>query len=141
MLCSLWGCPGTLDEQLFALQAGTGVFDCVDFSENLIAGRCVTACHEAGGQYPSLNLQGNDYAAALIDSPTNKSECDPTLRLINSENPVESLMFTKVTADFPCGRRMPFVGRTLDEAEADCMLEWVESVLENAGYTTDPASD
>jgi hypothetical protein len=48
-------------------------------------------------------------------------------KLIDRAQPEKSILYTKVTAQPPCGNRMP-VGIVLADAEVACILNWIKSV-------------
>ena len=48
-------------------------------------------------------------------------------KLIDKAQPEKSLIYTKVTAQSPCGDRMPN-GSPLSDAEMACLLNWIKSV-------------
>jgi hypothetical protein len=48
-------------------------------------------------------------------------------KLIDKAQPEKSLLYTKLTAQPPCGDRMPS-GGTVSDAELSCVLAWIKSV-------------
>jgi hypothetical protein len=48
-------------------------------------------------------------------------------KLIDKAQPEKSLLYTKLTAQPPCGDRMPS-GGTVTDAELSCVLAWIKSV-------------
>lgn len=93
----------------------------------------ITGCH--GGTSPSAQLFLTDDALrqakdSLVDK-TNKGMmpgCMPGMyKLIDKAQPEKSLLYTKLTAQPPCGERMPN-GGSVSDAQLSCMLAWVKSV-------------
>jgi hypothetical protein len=125
------GCPGSLDPALFALNStSTQIFDCIVYTENLFANRCVTFCHEPGGNYSQVLLKGEGYGQALLDKPTTQVKCDASLLQINTENPEQSLLLLKVDETPPCGETMPIRGGLrLSALEKECLLQWLNDVI------------
>jgi hypothetical protein len=48
-------------------------------------------------------------------------------KLIDKAQPEKSLLYTKLTPQFPCGLRMPS-GGSVSDAELSCVLAWIKSV-------------
>jgi hypothetical protein len=93
----------------------------------------LVGCH--GGTNPSAQLLLTDDVFrqakdSLLDKP-NKGMmpgCTPsTYKLIDKAQPEKSLLYTKLTAQPPCGERMPN-GGSVSDTELSCMLAWVKSV-------------
>ena len=93
----------------------------------------LVGCH--GGSNASAQLVLTEDALrqakdSLVDK-TNKGMmpgCMPGMhKLIDKAQPEKSLLYTKLTAQPPCGQRMPG-GATASDAEMSCVLAWIKSV-------------
>jgi hypothetical protein len=93
----------------------------------------IGGCH--GTTNPSAGLTLTDDALrqakdSLVDK-TNKGMmpgCPPGAhKLIDKAQPEKSLLYTKLTAQPPCGERMPS-GGSVSDAQLSCMLAWIKSV-------------
>ena len=110
--------------------AGGGMLDpCM---APLARNKCaVVGCH--GG---TVVIAGLDLSAAVIAAPMplldrlNRGEpagCMANVgRIIDTQRPEQSLLYTKVVAP-PCGTRMP-PGGPLTAAESSCVLSWIRSI-------------
>jgi len=93
-------------------------------------------CAQAGCHGGSVVVAGLDLSAAIIANPAplvdkaNRGEpgaCGAGFgRIIDSQRPDQSLLYTKVTG-MPCGVRMP-VGTPLTATESACVLSWIRSI-------------
>jgi hypothetical protein len=93
----------------------------------------LVGCH-AGANAAAELLMTEDalrQARDLFVDKLNKGRvpgCMPgTHKLIDKAQPEKSLLYTKLTAQFPCGDRMPS-GDTVNDAELSCVLAWIKSV-------------
>jgi hypothetical protein len=94
-------------------------------------------CAQAGCHGGSVIVAGLDLSAAVIASPTplvdrsNRGETMACManvaRVIDSQRPEQSLLYTKTLATFPCGSRMP-IGTALTATESACLLSWIRSI-------------
>jgi hypothetical protein len=93
----------------------------------------IVGCH--GGTKPAAELLLTDDAlsqakVSLLDKP-NKGMmpgCGAGMyKLIDKAQPEKSLLYTKLTAQPPCGDRMPN-GGTVSDVQLGCMLTWIKSV-------------
>jgi hypothetical protein len=91
----------------------------------LIAAKCGNAgCHGAGAVASGLDLT-SDKLATRIAGRKASDACASHL-LIDTEQPEQSALYLKVTAD-ACGSRMP-LGGTLTDKEQMCILQWIENL-------------
>jgi len=83
-----------------------------------------SGCHGPGA---ALGDFGVDEAAALalVDKPTKNAGCG---KYIDSANPDQSAVLTKLGASPPCGGQMPFNSDPLEQADVDCLKSWLESL-------------
>src|SRR5439155_1206117 len=106
--------------------------------------QAVTGCH--GGMAPSagLNLDNDNLTKNFKTAYYNvDNKGDPTgtpppctagmAKLIDSANPMNSLLYTKLVATGdsntpPCGFKMPYVGM-ISAQEKACILSWINSVI------------
>jgi hypothetical protein len=120
--------------------AGTGGGTLDPCMAPLTVAKCsLSGCH--GGVTTSANL---DLSAATINAPqslvdkANKGETNGgcsagVAKLIDSQKPEQSLIYTKVTTQ-PCGAKMPPSG-PLAPAETTCILNWIKSIPGVGGGT------
>jgi len=113
--------------------AGTGGGALDPCMAPLMTAKCsLSGCH--GGVTLSAGL---DLSAATINAPqslvdkANKGETNMGCaagfgKLIDSQRPEQSLIYTKVTSQ-PCGAKMPPSG-PLAPAETNCVLNWIKSI-------------
>ncbi len=145
------GCAGTLtaeeEDQLFQARTGTG-------SGTTTGGpmieMCVTTsmktCQTVGCHAPvmgsttvsaGLNLENSTIInnfKSLVDRPnmgdpaTTVNPCVPMMyKLIDSANPMNSLIYTKLNT-VPCGTKMPQIG-VFTDADQTCVLNWINSAI------------
>nr|PZN26862.1 MAG: hypothetical protein DIU78_06560 [Pseudomonadota bacterium] len=95
-------------------------------------------CHGAqaaliGGD---LDLRGSDVAARLVDQPATysgvpdaeKGKCVQGAKLIDSQNPSESVLLKKVKSQQACGTPMP-APTGLGSADQVCVETWINSLF------------
>jgi hypothetical protein len=71
-----------------------------------------------------LNFDQANLATRLTTTMGN-GECS-TFRVIDTQNPAQSLLVTKLTDPPPCGLPMPYPGfPALAEADKQCIIDWV----------------
>ena len=119
--------------------AGTGGGALDPCMAPLMSAKCsLSGCH--GGVVTSAGL---DLSAATINAPQslvdkmNRGEmggCGANVgKLIDSQRPEQSLIYTKVTTQ-TCGAKMPPSG-PLAPAETNCVLNWIKSIPGVGGGT------
>jgi hypothetical protein len=120
--------------------AGTGGGALDPCMAPLMTAKCsLSGCH--GGVTTSAGL---DLSTATINAPqslvdkANKGEANQGCaagfgKLIDSQRPEQSLIYTKVTSQ-PCGAKMPPSG-PLAPAETNCILNWIKSIPGVGGGT------
>lgn len=102
---------------------GGGVAEC-DAVPILQASCGLAGCHNEGAPNGGFGESG-ELAATYVDQPS--KFCDAVI--IDSANPEESLLYTKLFEDFPdgCGNsQMPLTGSFLTEEETECVLGWLQ---------------
>jgi hypothetical protein len=93
----------------------------------------LVGCHAGGNPAAQLLLTDDALRQAkdtFVDKPNKGATpgCGAGMqKLIDKAQPEKSLLYTKVTAQPPCGERMPN-GGTLNNAELSCVLAWIQSV-------------
>lgn len=106
-------------------------------------------CHGTPGVAPTatlgsgLDLFGPDRLASLMNIPANyegvvdTSTCPnpPELR-IDSANPANSLMIKKLLGTQLCGDPMPFAPVVIEEADKQCIIDWVNMVAQMGTVTS-----
>ena len=96
--------------------------DCGDVVARIITQQCATpSCHGAMGASP-LKLMPSELPDALVGTEASTT-CAGEL-YIDPDAPEKSLIYTKLTADPPCGIRMPLAGTPLSAADQACVLQW-----------------
>jgi hypothetical protein len=101
--------------------------ECGDVLEDLLRPSCaMTFCHSTTAMGP-LDLETDDVAMRLIGK-AGSGDCED-YSYINADNPEESLIYTKLDADPPCGQQMPFSGDKFTDAQKACVLEYIEQVI------------
>ena len=145
----LSGCPGTLDNVDLFLNDGAvatssdagalgnpdavGPDPCDYVFADIISSNASCAavgCH--GGDTPSQDLDlvattPAELINRLSDLPASQACAGEVL--IDTANPENSLLYTKLLADFPCGiSRMP-IGFPLPDSDTACVLSWIENNL------------
>ena len=83
-------------------------------------------CHGAGAPTRGLDLETADLVGRLSNQPSS-ADC-PGFLWVDPDTPSQSLLYTKVTANPPCGSRMPF-GPPLPADDVACVLGWLEASL------------
>jgi hypothetical protein len=102
-----------------------------DAFNTIIAERCGSSgCHNAGSPQGAFAVS-EEGVVDFVDKPSTKGAgaCDQVF--IDSSNPEDSLLYTRLfSAD--CGGilSMPLTGDQLTEAESDCMLSWLQQFAE-----------
>lgn len=104
---------------------GGGVAECDAFP--IIQEKCGTVgCHGAGSGQGAFGVS-EDGLAEFIDKPSTYGRCDGVY--IDSANPEASLIYTKLSEDFPdgCGNlQMPANGDFLSADDTACVLGWLQ---------------
>jgi hypothetical protein len=89
--------------------------------------KCGPSCHQNVNFDSGDFAIGPDEARAYIDRVSAKGErCGV---YINSSEPQDSLILTKITGDFPtpnCGAQMPVGSFEITDEEIDCISDWLE---------------
>lgn len=97
-----------------------------DAYTTVLVERCAGgSCHGPGSSQGAF-VDGEDALADFIDRPSTYDSCDGLF--IDSANPEDSLILTKIGEDFPqgCGNlRMPAIGDFLNQEEEECLAEWL----------------
>jgi hypothetical protein len=81
----------------------------------------------------SLDLESPGLRERLVEVPASHGDildgtaglCDPSELLVDSRNPIRSLMLTKELGGHSCGGVMPVAPRTITPAELGCLQQWV----------------
>lgn len=122
--CLLGACPGSLENKEQFLGAGGG---CGDVASGLVAQRCATAaCHDADAPAGSLDLTDDaGLAGRLVDKDS--VGCAGG-KLVDSQSPEASVLYTKCLESNACATRMPQTGEKLTAAEEACLLEWIQTL-------------
>jgi hypothetical protein len=141
VLCSLTGCPGTLDDRARFLvdagssgngtgggdartmaEAGASADACGDVVTRIFIPSCGgTGCHGSTGAQQGLDLVSDGVASRVVGVAGR--EC-PT-PLADPTNPQASLIYQKLSATPPCGAPMPLARPPLSIADAACVLAWI----------------
>jgi hypothetical protein len=124
-------CPGTLEysPEAFAGSGDAGMTmseaaagPCPDVP-SLLAQTCgASGCHEPTTKAQGLDLSSPGVASRLVGVPATEGAGF----LVNTMNPANSVIYTKLLPTPPFGARMPLTG-PLDDATIQCVLNWVTS--------------
>ena len=146
----LAGCPGSLDNlDVFlsdgAIQAGpdTGVVDedCDYVVDQILSNTescAFSGCHGAASNSRNLDLETDDIIGRL--SGVAASASCPDEVIVDPVDPAQSLLYTKLTANPPCGGRMP-VGGALGDADIACVLTWIQANVTTTSTESTSDSD
>ena len=143
---ALLGCPGSLENPDLFLSgnpgndAGAGAdggsgFVCsadstIDPLGDLLtnsASCAMAGCHAAGSIY---GVYAGDLSD-LVDVDSSQAACEEggtPLKYVDSANPANSLIITKLADPPPCGSPMPLVGGPLQANEIACITEYIEAL-------------
>jgi hypothetical protein len=106
--------------------SGNGGGSVCDAFDTIIIDRCGSVgCHGPNSINGDFGVAEED-VINFVDAESVNSECDQLV--IDTSNPENSLIYTKVTGDYPtdCGaQRMPLTGDFLTPEEEECLLDWV----------------
>jgi hypothetical protein len=99
--------------------------ECDAFNTILLDSCGSAGCHGANSPQGAFAV---DEASVLdfVDQPSTYDTCDGLF--IDSANPEDSLLYTKLDEDIPpgCGNlQMPLTGDLLDDTQKDCVLDWL----------------
>jgi hypothetical protein len=107
--------------------SGGGSFAGCDALDTILLDRCGTAgCHNANAINGGFAVDDLDVVREYVDAPSNYAECPQPI--IDSADPENSLLYTKITDEYPvgCGNlQMPANGDFLTPDEEACVLEWL----------------
>ena len=118
------GAAGDGGEPVGGGGGGVDAPDCDAFP--ILQASCgIVGCHGEGSRVGEFGVS-EDAIGEFVDRPSLASACDSVF--INSANPEESLIYTKLFMDFPmgCGTlQMPAAGDFLTDDEVQCVLGWL----------------
>ncbi|MGZ3454419.1 MAG: hypothetical protein ACXWUG_07905 [Polyangiales bacterium] len=115
---ALGACPGTLDEGKFA-GAGT----CTDPVKEIFTPTCaVSGCHSTADSDASGKLDLE--APNVADRLRGKKAFGGAGFLIDTTNPEQSVIITKLKSPVPFGSRMPLGLAALDSVKQKCIHDW-----------------
>ena len=92
-------------------------------------------CHDpfSGGIGTSLDLSQRDALPRSLLGKRSSDNCGGAL-YIDPDNPEQSLLIRKLSAEPPCGDRMPAGDRPpLDATQLACFVQWVSSAARRDG--------
>jgi hypothetical protein len=107
---------------------GSGSGNRCDAFTTIIKGSCgIAGCHGPNSSQGSFGVSEANIAD-YVDAPSEAfgTACDAVY--IDSRNPADSLLYTKVIDDYPagCGNlQMPLTGSLLDATQEACLLDWL----------------
>jgi hypothetical protein len=88
----------------------------------IFAARCTgLGCHGEDNPAAGLDLESGDLESRLVGRPA--GTCAGTL--VDPATPEASILYRKLTPMPPCGARMPLDRTPLNDAEMQCVLEWI----------------
>jgi hypothetical protein len=132
----LSGCPGTIDDpDRFAPVCRTPID-----VEAVFARSCGSSdCHDDLDPEGDLDLLSPGVATRLVSQPA--SACASRLR-IDPLNLDASLLLQKLSHDDPgCGSRMPLEADPLPPDTIECIRDWAEAAVLNAGSDGGPSTE
>jgi hypothetical protein len=116
-----------------------GMDACGDVANDVLRVTCVgSGCHQAQGAAGGLDFQSPGLTDRLIDAPASAT-CSGEV-WIDSTEPAQSLIYTKLFDDKPCGLRMP-LGGELSAEQSACVLAWIEAGAPDQGASAPSAMD
>ena len=114
--------------------AGAASSDCAATAKQYIAKTCTSEfCHGKGTTSP-LSLSAADVPTGLVGKSASMI-CDGEV-YVDPAVPEQSLLYTKLSADPPCGSRMPLGGTPATAAQLACILEWLTDAAAAAPAST-----
>jgi hypothetical protein len=124
------GCPGELDDpQRFQ---GAGLVACDVRINELFTKTCSTAgCHSGDQPAQGLDLVSPGVEERLIGVTPTGAGCSGVL--VDPKNPIQSLLYSKLTELPPCGVPMPFGGGRLSARDLECMRTWIAGLAVDGG--------
>jgi hypothetical protein len=149
LLAAPIGCPGTLEDPLrfISYEGGAGNVGSsgsggssggggtCDAPGTIFNSTCaLSGCHNSTNAPTSGNLDLSDLTAAnitarLINVP---SVGMTSVLRINTADPAQSALVTKISSSPPFGARMPYGGTPLSAADIQCVTDWVDTQAANA---------
>ncbi len=99
--------------------------ECDAFNTILVDSCGSAGCHGANSPQGAFAVDEQG-VLDFVDQPSTYDTCDGLF--IDSVNPEESLLYTKLDEDFPagCGNlQMPLTGDLLDDTQKECVLDWL----------------
>jgi hypothetical protein len=142
---ALGGCPGTLKDPAEFENLGDGSAPAEDgpvagddggtspadggcgaeVPSTIFTPICATsACHGASIHQSGLDLAAPVNVANLLDQPTFE-DSDGGFLLIDPVNPLQSALYTKLTATPPFGLQMPYGMAPLSADQIQCVEDWI----------------
>ncbi|HTO96207.1 MAG TPA: hypothetical protein VMK66_04105 [Myxococcales bacterium] len=131
---ALWGCAGSLDRpERFqnlgsAPDSGTGGSSdggCEPLIDIFPPSCSTSACHSAQSQQGNLDLE----SPGLPDRLVNKQAHGGPGKIIDSANPLQSVILTKLSDPPPFQFQMPLGAAPLSSDEVACLQSWVEAAV------------
>jgi hypothetical protein len=115
------------------IDAGGSSDGCGDVLASYVTPTCATpVCHGTGAPNV-LDLGSPMHAERLVG--TEASSLCPGELLIDPATPEESLLYTKLDRNPPCGSPMPYLQAEPSEAQKACMLSWLRELIAATGGT------
>jgi hypothetical protein len=109
-----------------AADASTGN-DCGDVLEDLIKPTCgQSVCHSTATAGP-LDVEAPSFASRLLGAEASTT-CEGEV-YIDPDDASNSLIYTKLDDNPPCGLQMPLSPPLLTAAQKACMLEYLEGIV------------
>jgi cellulose 1,4-beta-cellobiosidase len=137
------GCPGSLEDPgqfesadssastssgaAGGTTGGTSGGGTCDAPDMIFTTTCGAAgCHNAASAAfaGNLDLVSPGLASRLVNVPANAM---PSLFYIDTANPSQSVLLTKLTSTPPFGAQMPYLSTPLSSSQIQCVTEWVDA--------------
>ena len=111
-----------------------------DIQHHIFDKSCVnTACHGAPANAGGLNLAyENSYKNLVGQTPKNLAAADAGMKLVDSGNPDNSFIITKLTGPTQneLGARMPFAAGKLHDGKIEALRKWITADAPREGQIT-----
>jgi hypothetical protein len=121
--------------EIDAASAEPNAGDCAPVVQEVLLTCGSIVCHDpfSGGIGTSLDLSQRDALPGSLLGLRSTDNCGGAL-YIDPDSPEQSLLIRKVSADPPCGDRMPAGDRPpLDAMQHACFVQWVTAAAQAAG--------
>jgi hypothetical protein len=127
--------PRDAAAEIDAASSEPDAVDCAPVVQEVLVTCGSIVCHDpfSGGIGTSLDLSRPDALPGSLLGLRSTDDCGGAL-YIDLDEPEQSLLIRKISADPPCGDRMPAGDRPpLDATQHECFVQWVYAAAQAAG--------